>query len=27
VLHGWETFVRRPITEEDVDRELRSHRR
>jgi len=27
VLHGWETFVRRPITEADVDRELGSHRR
>ena len=27
VMHGWDTFVRRPITEEDIDRELRSHRR
>jgi 2TM domain len=27
VLHGRETFVRRPITEEDIDSELRRHRR
>jgi hypothetical protein len=27
VMHGWDTFVRRPITEEDIDRELRSNRR
>jgi hypothetical protein len=26
VLHAWETFVRRPITESDVDAELRRHR-
>jgi 2TM domain len=26
-LHGWETFVRRPITDADVDNELRSLRR
>jgi hypothetical protein len=22
VLHGWDTFVRRPITEADIDKEL-----
>jgi hypothetical protein len=22
VLHGWETFVRRPITDADIDKEL-----
>ena len=27
VLHAWETFVRRPITEADIDTELRRHRR
>ena len=27
VLHAWETFVRRPVTEADVDAELRRHRR
>jgi hypothetical protein len=26
VLHAWATFVRRPVTEEDVDRELGRHR-
>ena len=26
VLHGWETFVRRPITDADVDRELERQR-
>jgi len=26
VLHAWETFVRRPITEADVDAELQRHR-
>ena len=27
VLHGWEVFVRRPVTEQDVQEELqRSHR-
>jgi hypothetical protein len=25
VLHAWETFVRRPITETEVDAELRRH--
>lgn len=25
VLHAWEAFVRRPITEADVDTELRRH--
>ena len=23
VLHGWETFIRRPVTDADVDAELR----
>ena len=27
VLHGWECFFRRPVTDADVDRELRRHRR
>jgi len=27
VLHAWETFVHRPVTEADVDAELRRHRR
>ena len=27
VLHAWEAFVRRPITEADIDRELMRHRR
>jgi hypothetical protein len=27
VLHAWDAFVRRPITEADVDAELRRHRR
>jgi 2TM domain len=27
VLHAWETFVRRPITEADIDAELQRHRR
>jgi hypothetical protein len=27
VLHGWEVFVRRPVTDQDVEEELqRSHR-
>jgi hypothetical protein len=26
VLHGWETFVRRPITDADVDKELERRR-
>lgn len=26
VLHAWDAFVRRPITEADVDAELRRHR-
>jgi hypothetical protein len=26
VLHAWETFVRRPITEADVDAEVLRHR-
>jgi hypothetical protein len=25
VLHAWEVFVRRPITEADIDAELRRH--
>ena len=24
-LHAWETFVRRPVTDEDIDRELARH--
>jgi hypothetical protein len=24
-LHGWEIYVRRPITEEDIAREMRRH--
>jgi hypothetical protein len=27
VLHAWEVFVRRPITEADIDTELARHRR
>ena len=27
VLHAWETFVHRPVTEADVDTELTRHRR
>ena len=27
VLHAWETFVRRPVTEADIDAELRRYRR
>jgi hypothetical protein len=27
VLHAWEVFVRRPITEADIDAELRRHHR
>ena len=27
VLHAWETFVHRPVTEADVEAELRRHRR
>jgi hypothetical protein len=27
VLHAWETFVHRPVTEADVDAELRRHHR
>jgi hypothetical protein len=27
VLHAWEAFVRRPITEADIDAELRRHHR
>jgi len=27
VLHGWNAFVRRPVTEADVDAEMRRHRR
>lgn len=27
VLHAWEVFVRRPVTEADVDTELRRQRR
>jgi hypothetical protein len=27
VLHGWETFIRRPVTDADVERELQRHRR
>jgi 2TM domain len=27
VLHAWEAFVRRPITEADIDAELRRHDR
>jgi len=26
VLHGWEAFVHRPITDSDIDEELRRHR-
>ena len=29
IMHGWDAFIRRPVTEEDVDeamRKLRSHR-
>ena len=26
VLHAWETFLRRPVTEADVDREVARHR-
>ena len=26
VLHAWEAFVRRPITDSDIDAELRRHR-
>jgi hypothetical protein len=26
VLHGWDTFVRKPITEADIDRELQRQR-
>jgi len=25
VLHAWEVFVRRPVTEADIDAELRRH--
>jgi len=25
VLHGWDVFLRRPVTEADVDAELRRH--
>ncbi len=27
VLHAWEVFLRRPVTDEDVDDELRRHPR
>lgn len=27
VLHAWDVFVRRPVTEADVDAELERHRR
>jgi len=27
VLHGWDVFLRRPVTDADVDAELRRHRR
>jgi hypothetical protein len=27
VMHGWDVFLRRPITEADVDAELRRHGR
>ena len=27
VMHAWETFVHRPVTDADVDAELRRHRR
>jgi len=27
VLHAWDAFVRRPVTDADVDTELRRHRR
>jgi len=26
VLHGWEVFVRRPITEADIEQEMRKAR-
>ena len=26
VLHAWDTFLRRPVTDADVDAELRRHR-
>jgi hypothetical protein len=26
VLHGWDTFVRRPITDDDIDREMQRER-
>jgi hypothetical protein len=26
VLHGWDTFVRKPITEADIDKELQRQR-
>jgi hypothetical protein len=26
VLHAWDTFLRRPVTEADIDAELRRHR-
>ncbi len=27
VLHAWDTFWRRPVTEADIDAEMRRHRR
>jgi hypothetical protein len=27
VLHAWDVFLRRPVTEADIDNELRRHRR
>ena len=27
VLHAWDVFVRRPVTEADIETELRRHRR
>jgi hypothetical protein len=27
VMHGWDVFLRRPVTEADVDAELQRHRR
>jgi hypothetical protein len=25
IMHGWDAFIRRPVTEEDVDEALRKH--